>query len=271
MAIARDDRWLTDALGRALAGAQVFYCLQPATTTTVPPSPLATVYGGIGGAVLAEISAIEAQDVGVPPGLLVVEITVNFTSALPMLIGDQPYTFSGITGYTQLNGQTLSPVSVTGETAVFQVGHMFPTDWAIQPLTPDTGTASITQSNQLAQPLITDGFGHSIAYLDDSMLYTVMFVHPLFGPNPVVLTDQAISSGGPGGGFPTPVVPSGTPDGTLRSFGLPYAPSHPANGQLFNSGSYARYGVDYNISGATIVWIGITPPQEGDNLVYFGS
>ena len=174
MAIARDDRWLTDALGRALAGAQGFYCTQPAVTTTVPPSPLAVVYSDLTGDVIA-------------------------------------------------------------------------------------------------QPLITDGFGHSIAYLDASVLYTIVFVHPLFGPNPVVLTAQAISGGGSSGGLPTPVVPSGTPDGTLRSFGLLSAPSYPANGQLFVSGSYARYGVDYNISGATIVWIGITPPQEGDNLVYFGS
>jgi len=174
MAIARDDRWLTDALGRALAGAQGFYCLQPATTSTVPPSPLATVYSDLAG-------------------------------------------------------------------------------------------------DAIAQPLITDGFGHSIAYLDAAVLYTIVFVHPLFGPNPVVLTDQAISGGGSSGGLPTPVVPSGTPNGTLRSFGLPSSPSNPANGQLFNSGSYTRYGVDYNISGATIVWIGITPPQEGDNLVYFGS
>ena len=174
MAIARDDRWLTDALGRALAGAQGFYCLQPATTSTVPPSPLATVYSDLAG-------------------------------------------------------------------------------------------------DAIAQPLITDGFGHSIAYLDDSVLYTIVFVHPLFGPNPVVLTDQAISGGGSSGGLLTPVVPSGTPDGTLRSFGLLSAPSYPANGQLFVSGSYARYGVDYNIIGVHIFWIGITPPQEGDNLVYFGS
>jgi hypothetical protein len=174
MAIARDDRWLTDALGRALAGAQGFYCTQPAVTTTVPPSPLAVVYSDLTGDVIA-------------------------------------------------------------------------------------------------QPLITDGFGHSIAYLDDSVLYTIVFVHPLFGPNPVVLTDQAISGGVSSGGLPTPVVPSGTPDGTLRSFGLLSAPSYPANGQLFVSGSYARYGVDYNIIGVHIFWIGITPPQEGDNLVYFGS
>jgi hypothetical protein len=174
MAIARDDRWLTDALGRALAGAQGFYCTQPAVTTTVPPSPLAVVYSDLTGDVIA-------------------------------------------------------------------------------------------------QPLITDGFGHSIAYLDASVLYTIVFVHPLFGPNPVVLTDQAISGGGSSGGLPTPVVPSGTPDGTLRSFGLLSAPSYPAKGQLFVSGSYARYGVDYNIIGVHIFWIGITPPQEGDNLVYFGS
>jgi len=178
MAIARDDRWLTDALGRALAGAQGFYCTQPAVTTTVPPSPLAVVYSDLTGDVIA-------------------------------------------------------------------------------------------------QPLITDGFGHSVAYLDNTALYTIVFVHPLFGPYPVVLIDQAISAGSAGGGasggLPAPVIPTGTPNGVLRTFGLSFAPSHPANGQLFVSGSYARYGVDYNITGANIIWIGVIPPQIGDNLVYFGS
>ena len=50
MVIARDDRWVADALGRALAGAQVYWCLQPATVpSAAPPSPLATVYSDTSG------------------------------------------------------------------------------------------------------------------------------------------------------------------------------------------------------------------------------
>src|ERR1700721_1297769 len=44
MSLARDDRYVTDAQGRALAGAQVYWCTQPASTASNPPSPLATVY-----------------------------------------------------------------------------------------------------------------------------------------------------------------------------------------------------------------------------------
>lgn len=172
MALARDDHWLSDAQGRALAGAQVWYCTQPAVTTTVPPSPLATIYGSISG--------------GTP----------------------------------------------------------------------------------LTQPLITDGFGHAVAYLAAGQLYTVVFIHPLFGANPVVLTDQAIVAAE---SLPVPVTPTPSPDGAIRAFTLPFAPAYPANGQLFVSGSYVRYGVAYTISGTTITWVGAVPPQIGDVLVYFGT
>ncbi len=50
MAIARDDRTLTDAQGRALAGALVYWCLQPATAPAVaPPSPLADIFSDLSG------------------------------------------------------------------------------------------------------------------------------------------------------------------------------------------------------------------------------
>src|SRR6185437_2830835 len=108
MAIARDDRWLADAQGRALPGAQVYWCTQPASTTDNPPSPLATIYSDIGGA------------------------------------------------------------------------------------------------DPITQPVLTDGFGHAFAYMDDSILYTVVFWHPLFGSSPVVLIDQSIGGGGSGGSTFTP-------------------------------------------------------------------
>lgn len=45
MALGRDDRFVTDALGRALAGAQVYWCQpQPASTANKPPSPLASTF-----------------------------------------------------------------------------------------------------------------------------------------------------------------------------------------------------------------------------------
>lgn len=126
MSIARDDRYVTDALGRALAGAQVYWCTQPATTANNPPSPLATIYTDISGG--------------------------------------------------------------TTET----------------------------------QPVLTDGFGHADAYMDDSVLYTVVVWHPLFGSLPVVLKDQAIGGGGGGSAALSPFsgVPSGTINGTNKVFTL---------------------------------------------------
>lgn len=122
MAIARDDRYVTDAQGRALAGAQVYWCIQPASTADNPPSPLATVYTSTSGG------------------------------------------------------------------------------------TPET------------QPVLTDGFGHAWAYMDDSLLYTVVVWHPLFGTLPVVLPDQSLSGASGNAMSPFGGVPSGVIDGTNKVF-----------------------------------------------------
>jgi len=122
MALARDDRWIADALGRALAGAQVYWCTQPASTAANPPSPLATVY-----------------------------------------------------------------TDITGDTPV-------------------------------TQPVLSDGLGHAFAYMTTGVLYTVVVWHPLFGPNPIVLTDQAPSSAGGGTITTFAGTPTGTIDGTNRIF-----------------------------------------------------
>ena len=130
MAIVRDDRWCADAQGRALAGAQVYWCTQPASTATNPPSPLATAY-------------------------------INLAE------------------------------------------------------TP------------LVQPALTDGFGHAFAYLDDSVLYTVVIWHPLFGENPVVLPDQSLAGGGGGGSSLIPFA--GTPSGTINGTNTVFTFAVPAN------------------------------------------
>ncbi len=122
MSIVRDDRWVAEAQGRALSGAQVYWCTQPASTAANPPSPLATAYTDLGG-------------------------------------------------------------------------------------------------DPLTQPAITDGFGHAFAYLDNSVLYTVVIWHPLFGPNPIVLPDQALGGEGSAGtAFAVELTPA--PDGTNTTFTL---------------------------------------------------
>jgi hypothetical protein len=40
----RSDRWVTDALGNAIAGASVAFCSQPANTSTQPPTPLIQLF-----------------------------------------------------------------------------------------------------------------------------------------------------------------------------------------------------------------------------------
>ena len=65
------------------------------------------------------------------------------------------------------------------------------------------------------------------------------------------------------------------PDGTTTSFTLSFTPVNPTSGFLFDSGSFIPYGSlpsgGYTISGDTLTWTGVTPPQIGDVLVYFGS
>lgn len=46
----RRDDWVTDALGNAQPGAQVYVCTQPANTGTIPPSPLASLFADSAGA-----------------------------------------------------------------------------------------------------------------------------------------------------------------------------------------------------------------------------
>lgn len=175
MSLARDDRWVADAQGRALAGAQVYWCTQPATTTTNPPSPLATAYLDINGSV---------------------------------------------------------------------------------PLT---------------QPAISDGFGHAYAYLDDSVLYTVVIWHPLFGTNPVVLPDQSIGGGGGSNLIPFEGVLDGTIDGankvfTLTNNGVALTVA-PAQATVWLNFPLV-VNVGYTISGVTVTFT--NAPITGDTLYASG-
>lgn len=48
MPLARFDTWVRSAVGPAAAGTQVYICTQPAVTSTIPPSPLASLFSDSG-------------------------------------------------------------------------------------------------------------------------------------------------------------------------------------------------------------------------------
>lgn len=180
MSLARDDRYVTDAQGRALAGAEVYWCTQPASTANNPPSPLATVYADAAGSI---------------------------------------------------------------------------------PLT---------------QPVLTDGFGHAYAYMNEAVLHTVVIWHPLFGYNPVVLPDQSIG-GGTGGAGLTPFsgTPSGTINGTNRVFtltngGTPIPNATPAQVTAWLNFPLAL-GIGFTVSGNVITYASAPQTASGSgaaDIVY---
>ena len=173
MALARSDQWVTDALGRALAGAQVYWCTQAASTANNPPSPLATAY------------------------------TDN-----------------------------------TGDTPI-------------------------------VQPVLTDGFGHAVAYLDDTQPYTVVIWHPLFGDTPIVLPDQVLSGAGETTGLsPFAGTPSGVINGTNTVFTLTNngvaLTAPPSQVTVWNNFPLVP-GVGYSLTGTTITFATAPQPAVGGN------
>lgn len=172
MSLGRDDRFITNAQGTALAGAQIFYCTEPASTpSTPPPSPLANIYSDSAGA--------------------------------------------------------------------------FP----------------------ITQPVITDGFGHSFAYMDPAVLYCVVIYHPLFGQNPVVLPDQAVGNGQGTQFTPFEGILNGTINGTNKVFTLTNngvaLTTAPAQVTVWVNFPLVL-NVGYTISGVTVTFT--NAPQVGDSI-----
>jgi len=172
MAIGRDDRYVTDGLGRALSGAQVFYLTQPAHTSVYPPTPLAAV-------------------------------------------------FSDETG-----------------------------------------------STPVANPVITDGFGHAFGYLNNAAQYTVYIAHPLFGNFPIILPDQAITGGNSVPGVVWQGSLSGTINGTNHIFTLTNN-GIPLSGTPSQATVWLNFplipGGGYTITGNQVTFANAPQPAAGGN------
>lgn len=121
----------------------------------------------------------------------------------------------------------------------------------------------------VTQPLITDGYGHADAYMDDSVLYTIVYVHPLFF-SPLIFPDQSIAGGGGGGGsslIPFAGTPSGTKDGSNKVFTLTNnGTALPATAIASTVEVWLNFtlvpGAGYLLSGNTITYANAPQPQD---------
>lgn len=84
-------------------------------------------------------------------------------------------------------------------------------------LTPLASVYSDLTGTPAANPQITDGFGHAVAYLDNSQLYTIVWVSPIIGK--IVYTDQNVGNAVSSLSV-SQQVPSGTIDGTNVTFAI---------------------------------------------------
>lgn len=98
--------------------------------------------------------------------------------------------------------------------SVFYLG---PQPANLSTLTPLLPVYSNTSGTPAANPQITDGFGHAVAYLNDGALFTCVYVYP--NGTTVVYPDQFV---GNSSGTPTTFagVPQGTIDGSRTTFVL---------------------------------------------------
>lgn len=135
--------------------------------------------------------------------------------------------------------------------------------------------ADIGGTEPITQPVVTDGFGHAAAYMSDSVLYTVVAWHPIFGVNPVVLPDQAIpgTGGGGGGGLqPFAGVPTGTIDGantvfTVVNGSTPLTVLPTLSTAFLNTALVQGVGYFLSLVGGVVKITYATPPQPASGSI----
>lgn len=135
----------------------------------------------------------------------------------------------------------------------------------IPALTPLAIVYSDTVGTVAANPQITDGFGHSVAYLTAGVLYTIVYAYP--NGIQVVYTDQLVGSNS-GGVSPFAAIPTGVIDGSNQVFTI---------SQVLNQATVWNNfplvpGVGYTIviGGSGMIITYAVAPQTGDSLYVQG-
>ena len=113
------------------------------------------VFPGVVPVVGLEVATVEVDYTGArTPSIL----KVTFTTAPPAIVGQQSYTFQGLTAYPALNGVTLAPASVAGDTVTFVYSSGQP---AYGP-TADTGETIVGPQAMVQGPGLTVPPGCSV-------------------------------------------------------------------------------------------------------------
>jgi hypothetical protein len=142
-----NTRWLPGTVIEIGSPTQLAYSLISRPTITAA------------GGVTLNIASVQAGAAHTSP-LIKWYILVTFTTNVPASLPTQTYTFSGLTNYTALNGQVLSPISSLGQIfptanqALFQASVAY-----TYPNTADTGTAvaTIPITVSMTIPRVPDG------------------------------------------------------------------------------------------------------------------
>lgn len=132
-------------------------------------------------------------------------------------------------------------------------------------LTPLASVYSDTVGTAAANPQITDGYGHAVAYLTAGVLYTIVYMYP--NGAEVVYPDQLVGGGG-GTVSPFAAVPTGTINGTNQVFTIPQVLSQ---WTVWNNFPLVP-GVGFSIAvgGPGMIITYAVPPSTGDTLYVQG-
>jgi hypothetical protein len=131
----------------------------------------------------------------------------------------------------------------------------------VSALTPLADVYSDTTGTTAANPQVTDGYGHAVAYLNGGQLYTIVYAYP--NGQQVIYADQFVGSSS---GAPTPFgeVPTGTINGTNCIFSI--------SKSLSQATVWLNFplipGLGYTLVGTVLTYA--NAPQIGDSLYVQG-
>ena len=190
----RFDCSVINAVGEALPACQVFVCTQPATTTTIPPSPLASIFADPAGAIpLANPVIVDGNGNAffyAPVGVYTLVYFDPFNRINTLVFPDQQIVTPGggsvnSVGMTVPDGFVIagSPVSSAGTLA-----ETYSTDWGpgVVVIGPTSGSPSAPSRRRLTA-LDIAGLAGAVSSVNASVTPGALFT-ALFAGGPITST-----------------------------------------------------------------------------------
>jgi hypothetical protein len=139
----------------------------------------------------------------------------------------------------------------------------------VSALTPPAPVYSDIEGTPAANPQISDGFGHAVAYLNDGQLYTVVYVYP--NGTTVVYPDQFVGASA-GAAVPFSGIPTGTIDGSNTVFTMvngstPLATIPTLSFVWLNFDLIPGYGYTLSVVGGQVKITFAQPPQPASGSI----